>query len=220
MQAENSEERAITVNLDDETRAAYDQKYELSEYYWTLKPSSSCFEVLKLMPPERPLRLLDVGCGEGRNAVFFARNGYHVSAFDLSEQGVKKTKELAARAGVTVDVFRADLNEFRLDDEFDIIFSTGVLHSSRPSLRDQIIADYQRHTSVDGLHVLSVFVAKPFIAPAPDRDANSAPWRSGELLGYYADWRIEWCAEEIFDCMSSGVPHQHAVNRIAARRVE
>jgi tellurite methyltransferase len=68
------------------------------------------------------------------------------------------------------------------------------------------------------LHVLSVFVGKPFIPPAPDRDPNASPWRSGELLRQYADWRIEWCVEEIFDCRSSGVPHQHAVNRLAARK--
>src|SRR5690606_26169877 len=160
------------------------------------------------------LRLLDVGCGEGRNAIFFARNGYRVSGFDFSEQGVKKTRQLAAQAGVVVDVFQADLNHHRLTDDFDVIFSTGVLHSSDPAGRGELIANYQHHTRAGGLHVLSVFVVKPFIPPAPDRDPNSQAWRSGELLGYYADWRIEWCTEEIFDCMSSGVPHQQLESRL------
>jgi tellurite methyltransferase len=202
----------------DDTRTAYDQKYASEEHYWTLRPSSSCFEVLKCMPPDRRLRLLDVGCGEGRNAVFFARNGYRVTAFDLSAEGVKKTRELAQKVGVTVDAFEADLNTFRLAEPFDVVFSTGVLHSSDPGRRDEIMTNYQAHTREGGLHVLSVFVAKPFIPPAPDRDPNASPWRSGELLRYYADWRIEWCLEEIFDCLSSGVPHQHAVNRVAARK--
>jgi tellurite methyltransferase len=203
---------------DDDTRVAYDQKYAGEDYYWTLRPSSSCFEVLKRMPPDRPLRLLDVGCGEGRNAVFFARNGYHVTAFDLSPEGVKKTRDLADKVGVPIDAFEADLNVFRVSEPFDILFSTGVLHSSAPSVRDEMFSNYQRHTREGGLHVISVFVAKPFIPPAPDRDPNASPWRSGELLRQYADWRIEWCVEEIFDCRSSGVPHQHAVNRLAARK--
>jgi tellurite methyltransferase len=206
------------MNPNERTRAEYNSRYEGAEYYWTIRPSPSCFEVLKRMPPDRPLRLLDIGCGEGRNAVFFARNGYRVSAFDLSEQGVKKTQQLAARAGVTVDVFRADLNVLRLADDFDVMFSTGVLHSSDPTVRAELFADYQRHTNPGGLHMFSVFVEKPFIPPAPDQDPSSHPWRSGELLGYYADWRIEWCTEEIVDCMSSGVPHRHAVDRIAARK--
>lgn len=206
------------MNANEHTRIDYDRRYEGTAYYWSLRPSSTCFEVLKRIPPERPLKLLDVGCGEGRNAVFFARNGYRVSAFDFSEQGVRKTQELARKAGVAINAFQADLNDFRLKEEFDIIFSTGVLHSLYPSARDEIMANYQLHANEGGFHVLCVFVAKPFIAPAPDRDANSNPWRSGELLGYYADWRIEWCIEEIFDCMSSGMPHQHAVNRIVARK--
>lgn len=74
-------------------------------------------------------------------------------------------------------------------------------------------------TSEGGLHVLSVFVEKPFIASAPDRDPNAHAWKSGELFTYYADWLIEWCTEEIFDDLSGGTPHQHAVNRIAARQV-
>jgi tellurite methyltransferase len=65
---------------------------------------------------------------------------------------------------------------------------------------------------------LSVFVRKPFIAKAPDAEKTAHKWISGELLTYYHDWKIEFCTEEIFNCTSSGVPHQHAVNRIIARK--
>jgi tellurite methyltransferase len=201
-----------------DTRLSYDAKYGGSEYYWTTRPSLSCLEVLRRMPADRPFRLLDVGCGEGRNAVFFARNGYNVHAFDLSEAGVRKAEQLARRAGVTLHVFRADLNTLRVTEAFDIFFSTGVLHASQPHLRQEILGNYKEHTTEGGIHVFSVFVRKPFIAPAPDRDPNAQPWRSGELFTHYDDWRIEWCTEEIFDCMSSGVPHQHAVNRMVARK--
>ena len=76
-------------NLDrNNMRNPYETKYDQESYYWGVRPSPICFEVLKLMPPHRPLKLLDIGCGEGRNAVFFARNGYEASAFDLSEKGI------------------------------------------------------------------------------------------------------------------------------------
>jgi 2-polyprenyl-3-methyl-5-hydroxy-6-metoxy-1,4-benzoquinol methylase len=96
------------------TKKQYDQKYSGKYFYWTTRPSSTCFEVLRRMPPERPLKLLDIGCGEGRNAMFFARNGYEVHAFDLSEKGVEKTKRFADQARVAVHVFRADLKSFDL----------------------------------------------------------------------------------------------------------
>ena len=64
-------------------KTIYDEKYS-DDYYWCKRPSSSCFKVLKLKPPIEKLKLLVVGSGEGRNAVFFVRNGYNVTAFDLS----------------------------------------------------------------------------------------------------------------------------------------
>ncbi len=52
----------------------YDERYNRPGYYWGRNPSASCYRILQLLPPDRPLTLLDIGCGEGRNAVFFARN--------------------------------------------------------------------------------------------------------------------------------------------------
>jgi len=196
----------------------YDERYEQPGYYWGKVPSQMCYRVLQLLPPDRPLRLLDIGCGEGRNAVFFARNGYEVTAFDTSPKGVQKTKQLAADAGVKVNVFVADINVFRLPEPFDVLFSTGVLQYVPPGVRRDLLSNYQEHTCTDGLNAFSVFVAKSFLTEPPDAEKTAHKWLSGELLTYYHDWRIEFCNEEVFDCMSSGVPHQHAVNRMVARR--
>ena len=196
----------------------YDERYDKEGYYWGLKPSLTCLEVLRLMPPERPIRLLDIGCGEGRNAVFFARNGYDVTAFDSSAVGVEKTRRLAEEINVGIDVFQADVNEHRLTEEFDVLFSTGVLHYIPQDLREDVFSNYREFTKPGGMNVFSVLVKKPFIQEAPDGEKTAHKWISGELMSYYHDWRIEFCAEEIFDCMSSGVPHQHAVNRVIARK--
>lgn len=52
---------------------------------------------------EKPGRLLLPGEGEGRDAVYAARRGWRVEAFDLSDQGRKKALALAERAGVSMD---------------------------------------------------------------------------------------------------------------------
>jgi tellurite methyltransferase len=195
----------------------YEERYRQPGYYWGRTPSSSCYRVLQLLPPDRPLRLLDIGCGEGRNAVFFARNGYQVTAFDASATGIEKTRKMAAEAGVPIEAFVADINEYRLEAEFDILFSTGVLQYVPPEARPGLFADYRDHKSPNGLNVFSVFVKKPFIPRAPDSETAAHKWISGELFSHYQDWKIEYCTEEIFDCMSSGIPHKHAIDRIVAR---
>jgi len=170
------------------------------------------------MPPDDQVTLLDVGCGEGRDAVFFAGKGYAVTAFDMSPVGVEKAKRLADKAKVSLNVFVADINEFRLTASYDIIFSTGVLQYIPEHLRPEVLGNYRQFTSPEGLNALSVFVKKPFIAPAPDAEITSHKWISGELLTYYHDWKIEFTTEEVFDCTSGGKPHRHAISRVIARK--
>lgn len=200
-------------------RAAYDEKYRQEGFYWGRRPSCICYKVLELLPPERPVRLLDIGCGEGRNAIFFARNGYQVTAFDLSPVGIEKAKKWAEEIGVPLRVFVANLLDFRLEEPYDILFSTGTLHYIPEELRAEILGNYKKFTNPGGLHVFSVFVQKPFIPRAPDAEETAHLWTSGELLTHYRDWKVEFCTEEIFDCSSGGTPHQHAVNRVIARKV-
>lgn len=155
----------------------YEEEYVTDSYYWGLAPSHMCYEVMKICPPIRKLRVLDIGCGEGKDAVFFARNGY----------------------------------------QYDIIFSSGVFHYIPANLRKQLILNYQEHTTPNGIHTLNVFVPKAFIEPAPEKEENATVWRSGELATHYSDWLLHEMSESIFDCDSSGIPHQHCMDTVIAQ---
>ncbi|WP_223068839.1 methyltransferase domain-containing protein [Paenibacillus caui] len=197
----------------------YEEEYQTSTYYWGTEPNSACYQVLELMPPTRPLRLLDIGCGEGKDAVFFARNGYDVTAFDVSDAGIDKARSLADKIGVKLKVLKADIMDFRLDSRFDILYSSGVLHYIKPEYRDEIFSNYKQFTNEGGMHVFNVFVQKPFIAPPPEKETNAYSWKSGELLQHYHDWLIHSSPEVIFDCNSSGIPHKHAMSKLIAQKV-
>jgi tellurite methyltransferase len=205
-----SQDKPITI---------YEEEYKTPDYYWGTEPNKACYQILQAMPPVRHLKLLDIGCGEGKDAVFFARNGYDVTAFDVSDAGIEKTKRLAAQAGVHVKVFKADIQDYRLDSRFDIIFSSGVLHYIKPEFRTEILDNYKQFTNENGIHVLNVFVTKPFIAPAPEKEPHAYKWHSGELLAHYRDWFIKESPEVVFDCNSSGIPHQHAMAKLHAQKV-
>ena len=197
----------------------YEEEYKRENYYWGLQPSHMCYRVMELMPPIKPRRLLDVGCGEGKDSVFFARNGYVVTAFDIADAGVEKTKRLADLFGVNVNVFKANVLDFRLETEFDVIFSSGVLHYIKPALRHEILGNYQENTTTGGLHAFNVFVNKPFLSPAPEKEPTSHNWKSGELFTHYSDWYIHACNEILFDCDSSGIPHKHCMNVMMAEKM-
>ena len=197
----------------------YEDWYQSDEFYWGIEPDPMCYEILRLCPPTRPLRLLDVGCGEGRDAVFFAKNGYRVSAFDIAQTGIEKARRLADAHRVEADFFIANLLEYRLEQNFDIIYSTnGVLNYIAPDMRGEIIEDYQTHTESNGLHALNLFIKKPFIARAPDEEPTENFWRSGELFTYYQNWYFHRCSENVYDCASGGIPHQHCMDTLIAQK--
>jgi tellurite methyltransferase len=48
---------------------------------------------------------------------------------------------------------------------------------------------------------------------------NAHKWHSGELLALYHDWLIKDSSEVVFDCNSSGIPHNHAMAKMIAQKV-
>lgn len=177
---------------------------------------------MRLKPPIKPYKVLDIGCGEGKDAVFLARNGYDVTAFDVSEQGLSKARELADHCNVKIDFFKADVRDYRLERDFDIIFSSGVFHYIPQEQRINFIDSLKVHTATNGINVINVFVRKPFIPLPPDIEESeiaAGDWRSGEILTYYHDWLFHKNEERIFNCNSGGIPHKHCMDVIIAEKI-
>ena len=200
----------------------YDKRYDTADYYWGITPNNLCYEIMKLRPPVKPLKVLDLGCGEGKDAVFFAKCGYAVTAFDLSEQGIEKAKKLAEHNKVEVRLFKADVFDYSFDMEYDIIFSSGLLHFLPQTKRKELCESMKKYTANGGINALNVFVQKPFIKCARDSTKDEEKrhlWYSGELFEYYHDWMFHTCREEIFDCNSGGIPHKHCMDTLIAQKV-
>lgn len=195
---------------------SYEEKYRSDDYYWGMHPSSMCYRVLKILPPDGSLRLLDIGCGEGRNSIFFARNGYEVTAFDLSKEGINKTRKWANRLNLSIEIFQADLIQYRIQENYDILFSSGTLQYIPKHMRTDIITNYKNFSNPGCIHAFTVPVTKPFIPRAPDTEDSEHEWLSGEIITHNHDWSIKFCCEEVIDYESRGTRYQFAVNRIIA----
>jgi SAM-dependent methyltransferase len=67
-------------------------------------------------------KALDLGCGEGRNAVWLSEQGWDVTAVDFSDIGVAKGRQMASKRGVHVDWIVSDLNDYQpLARAFDLV---------------------------------------------------------------------------------------------------
>ena len=92
----------------------WDQRYAGGDLVWTAEPNRFVVAELQDLAPGRAL---DVAAGEGRNAVWLADRGWHVTAVDFSAVGLDKGRRLAERAGVAVDWVCADVREYRPEPE-------------------------------------------------------------------------------------------------------
>lgn len=86
--------------------AAWEQRFGADGYLYGTEPNEFLREHVGSLPRGR---VLCVAEGEGRNAVFLARQGFEVSSIDLTEAGVAKTRRLATQRGVNVDAVTGDL---------------------------------------------------------------------------------------------------------------
>jgi len=203
------------------TEDSYNKKYSEKDYYWGKNPSFTAKKLIEILSKINLTgkKLIDLGCGEGRDAIFFAKKGFEVLAIDISEQGLKKVEKYANEEKIKIKTLKKNIIAYRLDKKYDIIISTGVLHYLPPEQRFETFQNYKKFTNKRGINAFSVFVKKPFIEKAPDADPNAYFFKSGEIMTYYWDWEILYCTEEIFNCNSSNIPHRHAVNRIIARKI-
>ena len=87
----------------------WDQRYSAAGFAYGSQPNEFLAAHVDAIPPGP---VLDLGCGEGRNAVFLAERGYTVTAVDQSAAGLRKAERLASERGVSITTVQADLGEF------------------------------------------------------------------------------------------------------------
>ncbi|MCA9022671.1 MAG: class I SAM-dependent methyltransferase [Planctomycetaceae bacterium] len=87
----------------------WDEKYRAAHYIYGEEPNTFLQEHVDCLPQGRILCLAE---GEGRNAVFLARQGYQVTAVDASEVGLQKALRLAEKQQTSIEIVHADLATF------------------------------------------------------------------------------------------------------------
>ncbi len=104
--------------------AAWDARYADADRLWRETPNRWVHEVLAGRPGGTAL---DLACGEGRNAVWLAEQGWDVTGVDFSETALSRAALAASRRGVTVRWVRADVTVWTPPRQVDLVL-VAYLH--------------------------------------------------------------------------------------------
>lgn len=115
----------------------WDERYRESRRIWSGNPNAALVREVEGLSPGRAL---DLGCGEGADAVWLARHGWRVTATDISRVALDRAAEHAVEAGVAdrIDWQFHDLGVSFPEGEYDLV-SAQFLHSMGDLPREQIL---------------------------------------------------------------------------------
>ncbi len=87
----------------------WDERYAREGMLWGAEPNALVAEIAVDLPAGT---VLDLACGQGRNAVWLALQGHEVTGIDLSPVAVGQARRLAEEVGVSVDLSTGDVTEW------------------------------------------------------------------------------------------------------------
>src|SRR5262249_17885418 len=116
--SDSDAERTLNIISSRDEGSLYDRVFANPPQFQTT-PS---FLLVEAMNNRDPGKALDVAMGQGRNAIYLARQGWDVTGFDISKVGLTEATRLAAQAGVKINAVLASDEEFDFGvDQWDLI---------------------------------------------------------------------------------------------------
>lgn len=168
----------------------WDKRYKTEEYIFGKEPVAFLKEHINLLPKGKAL---DIATGEGRNAVFLAKNGFEVECCDISEIAIEKAKYLAKQNNVQINAFVADLEEYKLPkNSYEVITCFYYLQRDLvPQIKDAL--------KKGGMIVYETFTIENLERGFDGPKNREYLLKPNELLEFFRKFKIIYYREFVLD---------------------
>jgi cyclopropane fatty-acyl-phospholipid synthase-like methyltransferase len=209
----------------------YERIYQRDGLYWGEEPSELVKRFAELAPQGKAL---DLGMGEGRDALYLASVGFDVTGVESTDSGVLKCERLAEQRRVSVRAVCEDVRDYRIaKNRYALIAAINLFQFMKKDEAEDVIARV-----VDGLKRGGLFVCTTFtqddpsykvrkqkskeVAPGVFLDASGnyySLYHYGELLKLCSELRPIYYAEYDYYDTQHGPPHWHGVADIVGKKM-
>jgi len=134
-----------------------EERYRHKGMVWGKEPGPTVDYAVNLFKKQGVMSVLVVGCGYGRECMYFADQGFHVTGIDFSVEGIKMANDwLSKEPKEQLTFVQGDaLNLQFADGSFDAVFSHKVLHQFNRDDRKKMISEIHRVLKPKGIVVIS-----------------------------------------------------------------
>lgn len=173
--------------VNDQLKAQYDSLYASTEgFFGEGKPVPAVVKLLKYIQSGT---VLDIGGGDGRNALFLAENGFQVTVTDISLAGLNKITEKVTSQNLSIVTKIADATLEPLEGQYDVILVSFVLFHLGTETARELIKKMKEHTAPGGFNIHVTFAGQGELF---ERNQNKGRFYPSEAIfkELYVDWDI------------------------------
>lgn len=144
-------------------------------------------DVLKTAKIITPCKVLDLGCGHGRNSLYLALKGYDVTSWDHNAASIAFLADSAAKENLQIQTAVYDINNANIQENYDLILSTVVFMFLDREAVPAIIDNMQKHTNAGGYNlIVAAMSTEDMPCPIP----FAFTFGENELKNYYQGWEF------------------------------
>lgn len=177
----------------------WNSRYAAADRVWSSKPNALLADFAAGL---RPGRAVDIGAGEGRNAIWLARAGWEVTALDVSDVGLARAAQRAAEEGVELEAVVIDWREYRAQAPFDL----AVISFMHPSADERASMFSQAcEMLTPGGHLFTVGVDLSELGARGPRDPEKL-YTPGRLRGALRGFEVLRCETIAYEGESTEGP--------------
>jgi tellurite methyltransferase len=202
--------------------SAWEEAYRSVKSLWGLKPDHVLIDYGSLVPKGN---VLDLGMGEGRNSFFFAKMGYKVEGFDISQTAIERCIKMAKNENLKVKAEAKDLREVDIPKgRYSLIIAAWVLNFFKKPEAEEIIRKIKEDLKRNGLVYITIFSlddpgyekAKNRLELVGEKTFYSSRrgyfihyFKEEEFLSLFSDLKTVYHAKGTGLDLEHGEPHYH-----------
>lgn len=152
------------------TPSDWKAEYKKGVPHWAkgMEPSVFAKDFVKLMKEHNADSVLEVGCGNGRDSILFAKSGFEATSIDIVPKAVELATTNAKKANVDIKFRVANVEKLPFEDvNFGAVFTLSVLHSTNLK---KSLPEVARVLQPDGIAFIYIYGDTQFENGKPKED--------------------------------------------------